>query len=62
MRVDAVAISRTNGTLMDCPICCEDELIELDFVCCPNMHAVCKNCVRRYVYLAIQVTSTGFDD
>lgn len=47
MRKDAVTFSRTNGTLLDCPICCEDELIGLDLIYCPKGHGVCRSCVRR---------------
>ncbi|KZS15070.1 Uncharacterized protein APZ42_019613 [Daphnia magna] len=47
MRKDAVGIARANGSLLDCPICCEDELIDLDLIYCPVGHGVCRNCVRR---------------
>lgn len=46
-RNDAVAVAKRNGTLLDCPICCEDELIEQDMVHCPSGHGVCRTCVRR---------------
>jgi len=55
MRKDAITLSRTTGTLLDCPICCEDELIGLDLIYCPQGHGVCRNCVRRQVSL-ISVT------
>ncbi|EFX87807.1 hypothetical protein DAPPUDRAFT_306489 [Daphnia pulex] len=38
MRKDAITLSRTTGTLLDCPICCEDELIGLDLIYCPQGH------------------------
>ena len=47
MRLDAVEQARKNGTLIDCPICCEDELVELDLIHCPMGHGICRNCVRR---------------
>ncbi|KAI9560010.1 hypothetical protein GHT06_014020 [Daphnia sinensis] len=47
MRKDAIVIARANGTLLDCPICCEDELVDLDLVYCSMGHGVCRNCVRR---------------
>jgi hypothetical protein len=51
MRKDAITLSRTTGTLLDCPICCEDELIGLDLIYCPQGHGVCRSCVRRQVSL-----------
>jgi len=51
MRKDAIALSRTTGTLLDCPICCEDALIGLDLIYCPQGHGVCRSCVRRQVSL-----------
>ncbi|XP_057365982.1 E3 ubiquitin-protein ligase RNF216-like [Daphnia carinata] len=47
MRKDAVVIARANGTLLDCPICCEDELTYLDLIYCSMGHGVCRNCVSR---------------
>lgn len=47
-RLDAVEAARANGTLLECPICCEDELIEIDIVRCPVGHGICRQCVRRY--------------
>lgn len=47
LRLDAVQAARTRGALLDCPICCEDELVELDMIRCPNGHATCRQCVRK---------------
>lgn len=49
MRKEAVEMARANNELLECPICCEDELVELDLIECPMGHTVCRNCARRYI-------------
>ena len=57
---DAIVAARTCGTLMECPICCEDELIEEDFVQCSSSHQICHKCVRRYsIYKLIVKITVG---
>ena len=45
-----VAEARSNGTLLECSICCENELIASDFISCQAGHSLCTNCVRRLVF------------
>ena len=39
--------ARQTGALVQCPICCDDELIDDDLMTCVNGHAVCRLCIAR---------------
>ncbi|CAG0894515.1 unnamed protein product [Darwinula stevensoni] len=41
--------ARKTGSLLECPICCDDELIYLDMEACPEGHTFCGSCVKRHV-------------
>jgi len=47
-RLNEIAIARQNNTILKCPICWEENVLELDMVMCPSDHGACRNCVRRY--------------
>ncbi|CAG0883282.1 unnamed protein product [Darwinula stevensoni] len=42
--------ARRTGSLLECPICCEDELICLDMEACSAGHIFCRSCVTRFDY------------
>jgi len=49
LRNEIIDCARRAGTLMECPICCDDELVQEDFVTCRDGHRICFSCVRRYI-------------
>jgi len=48
LRNEIIDCARRAGTLMECPICCDDELVQEDFVTCRDGHRICFSCVRRH--------------
>lgn len=38
---------KLENTLLECPCCCDNELLDEDMLQCSNEHKYCKNCIKR---------------
>ncbi len=50
-REKMVEAAKAAGRVLECPVCCKDDLLKLDMVQCSNVqpHTFCIDCLRRQV-------------
>lgn len=42
-----LAKGKIENSLLECPCCCDDELLDEDVLQCSSGHKYCKNCIKR---------------
>jgi TRIAD3 protein (E3 ubiquitin-protein ligase RNF216) len=53
MRRQRFEKAKLENTLLECPCCFDDELLDDDMLACPDGHIFCKECVKRYTETSI---------